>query len=197
MIASILSAAHTAGYPALHVLVTTESSGLPLPGETALIAAGVVAATGKLQIEVVIAIAAFAAVVGDNLGYLISRKVGRRLLERPGLFERRRLRVLEIGEPFFERHGPKAVFFGRWIPGLRVWASWLAGANNMPWRSFALWNAVGGISWATTVGLFAFFVGSSAAGVITTVGVVALVLGVVAVYRLAVATRVPLAGDTD
>jgi membrane protein DedA with SNARE-associated domain len=73
-----------------------------------------VARQGGLQIELVVAIAALAAIIGDNAGYLISRRFGRTLLERPGLLERRRRRVLEIGEPFFERYGPKAVFFGRW-----------------------------------------------------------------------------------
>jgi len=118
----IASAAQTAGYPALFFLVMAESGGIPLPGETALITAAVLASQGQLQIEFVIALAALAAIIGDNVGYLISRKVGRTLLERPGPFERRRRRVLEIGEPFFERHGPKAVFLGRWILGLRTWA---------------------------------------------------------------------------
>jgi membrane protein DedA with SNARE-associated domain len=72
--------------------------------------------------------------------------------------------VLEAGEPFFARHGPKAVFLGRWILGLRTWASWLAGATRMRWRSFSLWNAAGGISWATTIGLVAYYAGQSATG---------------------------------
>jgi membrane-associated protein len=166
----------TAGYPALFLLVMAESGGIPLPGETALIAAAIVASQGKLQIEFVIALAALAAIAGDNMGYLISRKVGRRLLERPGLFERRRRRVLEIGEPFFERHGPKAVFLGRWILGLRTWASWLAGASKMPWRSFAVWNAAGAIGWATTIGVVAYCVGNTATGAITAFGLFGLLL---------------------
>jgi membrane protein DedA with SNARE-associated domain len=170
----------TAGYLALFLLVMAESSGVPLPGETALITAAILASQGKLQIEFVIALAALAAIVGDNLGYLVSRKVGRRLLERPGLFERRRRQVLEIGEPFFERHGPKAVFIGRWILGLRTWASWLAGATGMPWRSFAVWNAAGGISWATTIGLIAYFVGATATSAITAFGLFGLLAVVLA-----------------
>jgi membrane protein DedA with SNARE-associated domain len=159
-----------AGYLALFLLVMAESSGIPLPGETALIAAAILASQGKLQIELVIALAAVAAIIGDNVGYLVSRRVGRTLLERPGLFERRRRRVLEIGDPFFEHHGPKAVFIGRWIVGLRTWASWLAGATRMPWRSFAVWNAAGGISWATTIGLVAYFVGHTATSAIMAFG---------------------------
>ena len=143
MLAAILNVEHliqVAGYPLLFVIVMSESSGVPVPGETALITASVLASRGKLQIEVVIVIAATAAIVGDNIGYLIGRKGGRWLLERPGRFHRERLRVLETGEPFFQRHGPKAVFFGRFILGLRVWASWLAGATRMDWRSFVLWT---------------------------------------------------------
>jgi membrane protein DedA with SNARE-associated domain len=171
-------AVQAAGYAGLFLLVMAESGGIPLPGETALSTAAVAAAQGLLQIEMVIAIAALAAVVGDNAGYLISRKFGRRLLERQGRFQRQRRRVLETSEPFFERHGRQAVFFGRWILGLRTWMSWLAGANEMPWRSFALWNAAGGISWATTIGLVAYRLGKTATTTIAAVGMIGL-LGVV------------------
>ena len=133
------------GYPILFALVAAESAGVPLPGETAVIVGGVLSSQGKLQIELVIAIAALAAIVGDNVGYQIGRKGGRWLMEKPGPFARQRLAVLEMGEPFFERHGPKAVFFGRFILGLRTWASWLAGATRMPWRSFAVWNALSAV----------------------------------------------------
>ena len=105
---------------------------------------------------------------------------GRWLLERPGPFHHQRLVVLETGEPFFERHGPKAVFFGRFILGLRTWASWLAGANHMRWRTFFLWNALGGICWATGVGLIAYFIGQSASNAITTFGIYGLVAVVLA-----------------
>jgi undecaprenyl-diphosphatase len=168
VLASLANVAQTAGYPALFLLVMSESSGVPLPGETALVAAAILASQGKLQIELVIPIAALAAIVGDNLGYLVSRRA--RLLERPGPLERRRRHMLEVGEPFFRRHGPKAVFISRWVLGLRTWASWLAGASRMPWRSFAVWNAAGGISWATTMGLVAYFVGKTATSAIAAFG---------------------------
>ncbi len=147
MLGAIVNVEHlveTAGYPLLFLVVMAESGGVPVPGETGLITAGILSSSGKLQIEFVIAIAAAAAIIGDNIGYLIGRKGGRWVLERPGAFERQRREVLLIGEPFFDKHGPKAVFFGRFILGLRVWASWLAGATRMHWRSFALWNALGG-----------------------------------------------------
>jgi membrane protein DedA with SNARE-associated domain len=171
----------TAGYPLLFVLVMSESSGVPIPGETALIAAAVLASQGKLQIGVVIAVAAAGAIVGDNIGYLIGRKGGRWLLERPGAFYRQRQEVLRIGEPFFERHGPKAVFFGRFILGLRVWASWLAGATRMHWRSFALWNALGGITWACGVGLIAYLLGSSAGNALEAFGIYGLFAVLIAI----------------
>jgi membrane protein DedA with SNARE-associated domain len=74
-----------------------------------------------------------------------------------------------------------AVFVGRWILGLRTWASWLAGGSKMPWTSFAFWNAAGGISWATTVGLVAYFVGSAATSAITAFGLFGLLAVVLAV----------------
>jgi membrane protein DedA with SNARE-associated domain len=184
MLASFLNIDHlisVAGYPLLFLLVMAESSGVPIPGETALIAAALLASRGKLSIELVIVIAAAGAITGDNIGYLIGRKGGRWLLERPGRFHRQRLNMLSTGEPFFERHGPKAVFFGRFVLGLRVWASWLAGATRMHWRVFALWNALGGITWATAVGLVAYFLGSSAGGVIETFGIYGLVAVLLAI----------------
>jgi membrane protein DedA with SNARE-associated domain len=184
MLAAIVNVKHlveVAGYPLLFLLVMSESSGVPVPGETALITASVLASQGKLQIEIVIALAAAGAIVGDNIGYLIGRKGGRWLLERPGLLHEQRLRVLEVGEPFFEQHGPKAVFFGRFVLGLRVWASWLAGATRMPWPSFLLWNALGGITWAVTIGLIAYFLGSSAENAIEAFGLYGLAAVLVAI----------------
>jgi len=180
MLASILTFTQTAGYPLLFALIAAESAGVPLPGETALLTAASLAGQGKLSIALVIAIAATAAIVGDNIGYLVARKGGRHLLQRPGPFARQRRRVLEVGEPFFERHGPKAVFFGRWILGLRTWASWLAGASHMPWRTFALWNAAGGISWALTIGLTGYFIGQSTAGLFSIVGLIGLATALLA-----------------
>ncbi len=173
MLASLINVTHLVevfGYPLLFLVVMAESSGVPVPGETGLIAAAVAASQAKLQIEFVIPIAALAAIVGDNIGYQIGRKGGRWLLERPGRFTRQRRQVLSTGEPFFERHGPKAVFFGRFLLGLRVWASWLAGATHMRWRSFVFWNACGGVCWATAIGLLAYFLGHAAGNAIQTFG---------------------------
>jgi membrane protein DedA with SNARE-associated domain len=192
ILASLINVDHlieVAGYPLLFVLVMAESGGVPIPGETALIASAVLASRGKLQIEWVIVLAAAGAIVGDNIGYLIGRKGGRWLLERPGPFYRQRLEALHSGEPFFERHGPKAVYFGRFVLGLRVWASWLAGATRMHWRSFAVWNALGGISWATAIGLLAYFLGSSAGNVVEAFGIYGLVAAVLALVSFIVLHR--------
>jgi membrane protein DedA with SNARE-associated domain len=192
LLAAIVNVKHlidVAGYPLLFVLVMSESSGVPVPGETGLITAAVLASQGKLEIELVIPLAAAAAIVGDNIGYVIGRKGGRWVLERPGAFQRQRRQVLTVGEPFFEAHGPKAVFFGRFLLGLRVWASWLAGATRMHWRSFVLWNALGGICWASAIGLIAYFLGHSAENAIETFGIYGLVAVVLAVLSAAILHR--------
>src|SRR4051812_19978094 len=114
MLATLLHVPASFGYGLLFLLVGRESAGVPLPGETALLTAAVLAAQGRLSLPLVIATAAAAAIIGDNVGYLIGRSGVRRLLTRPGRFERRGTRLLERGEVFFARNGGKAVFLGRW-----------------------------------------------------------------------------------
>jgi membrane protein DedA with SNARE-associated domain len=188
-IVDVNSLIETAGYPLVFLLVMAESAGVPMPGETALIAGAVFASQGRLTLPAVIAAAAAAAIVGDNVGYQIGRRGGRWLLLREGPFHRQRTEVLAMGEPFFERHGPKAVFFGRFLLGLRTWASWLAGATQMRWRSFLFWNALGGICWATGVGVVAYFVGRSAENALSTFGIFGLVALALAAVGLFVAHR--------
>ena len=155
---------------------------MPLPGETALVTSAVLASQGELAIEAVIPIAAAAAIVGDNVGYLLGARLGRRFLERPGRTRETRMALLERGDRLFDRHGPKAVFFGRWVAGLRIWAAWLAGMTTMPWRSFLLWNALGGIAWALWFGLLGYFGGEAVAELAARVGVgVAIAVGAAAV----------------
>jgi len=176
---SLTNAAQTAGYPVVFIFIAVETMGIPLPGETALIVAGIAASTGKLSIELVILLAALAAIVGDNVGYLIGRHYGRRIVDWDGgPFPAQRKRLIEVGEPFFERHGPKAVFLGRWVAGLRIASSWLAGINRMKWSTFTFWNALGGICWAASVGLLAYFLGHTAETLIEDVGYVGLAAAV-------------------
>lgn len=181
MTASLLSLPPALVYLALFALVAGESSGLPLPGETSLIAAGALAAHHSgLSIVVVIAVAAAAAIVGDNVGFLLGRRGGRWLLTREGRWAGARRRYLARGEVFFERHGAKAVFLARWLPGLRVVGAWLAGTHHMRWRSFLVWNALGGIAWATAVGTAAYLLGHAAAGLFRTFGLAGVALVVIA-----------------
>src|SRR3954453_13190370 len=170
VLATFLSVARHVGYPVLFSLVAIETMGIPVPGETAIFTAGILASRDELQIEVVIAVAAAGAIIGDNIGFAIGRGSGRRLPLLPGPLERHRRRVIEVGEPFFERHGPKAVFLGRWITGLRITSAWLAGVNRMSWPTFLFWNALGGIFWATTVALVAYYLGRGAERVFNAAG---------------------------
>lgn len=175
MLAALANVAQDAGIPALFAIIAVETMGVPLPGETALIAAAILAAQGHLSIEAVIAAAAVAAIVGDNVGFAIGRRYGRRLLRaRRGPFAEHRRALLAHGESFFARHGPKAVFLGRWVAGLRITAAWLAGANRMSWPTFTLWNALGGVGWALSVGLVAYYLGDGAETIFRTAGVAGL-----------------------
>lgn len=167
------------GLVLLFAVVAAESAGVPLPGETALIAAAILAARGHYSIVEVIAVAAAAAIIGDNAGYWIGRTGGRKLLERWGPIRRYAERVLPPGERFFRRHGGKTVFIGRFVSVLRVTAAWLAGITHMPWWRFFLWNAAGGVVWAMLVSLLAYYFGKAAADAVATYGVYALVAIVV------------------
>ena len=170
MLASIFDVASHVGYPVVFLLIAIETIGVPVPGETALVLAAIAAGRGQLSIEAVIAVAALAAIVGDNIGFALGRRLGRRVLLSPGPLLRHRRRLLAVGEPFFDRHGPKAVFLGRWISGLRITAAWLAGANRMSWPTFTFWNALGGICWAASVALAAYYAGHAAETVVKTAG---------------------------
>ena len=172
-------------------VVCLESAGLWLPGETALIAAGVYASKGHLSIAWVIVVAALAAIIGDNIGYWLGRGVGRRLIERYAWIKRLTDRVMPQAERFFQRHGGKAVFFARFFGGIRVTGAWMAGITRMHWWKFFFWNAAGGIVWATAVGLVAFYAGKAVADTIARYGVyggivigVAIVLVITAVHFL-------------
>src|SRR5882672_360307 len=150
------------GYWAVLVLVGLESIGLPLPGETALIAAAVYAGTRReLNIAGVIAVASIGAVIGDNIGYEIGRRLGFPLLvrygPRIGLDERR----LKLGQYLFRRYGGSIVFFGRFVALLRTFAALLAGTNRMPWPRFLFYNASGGLIWSSIFGIGGYVLGSS------------------------------------
>jgi membrane protein DedA with SNARE-associated domain len=170
------------GLPLLFVVVMIESFGVPLPGETALIAFAVLASQGHYSIAWVIAIAAAGAIVGDNLGYwLIGRYGGRALFERWGPLRRYSERFLPATERLMARRGAIVVFFGRFVTVLRYTAAWVAGIGKMPWWKFLFWNALGGICWASAVGLAAYYAGNAAADAIRRYGIYAAAAVAVAV----------------
>ncbi|MBV8911404.1 MAG: DedA family protein [Acetobacteraceae bacterium] len=135
--------------------------GFPLPGETLLIGAAVYAAMqGGLQIEWIVLFAAIGAIMGDNVGYVVGRTAGRKALVRWGPNIGLTAPRLRLGEYLFLRHGPKVVFFGRFTAFLRTFAALLAGATRMPWKSFLMWNGLGGICWTGGYGFGAFLLGN-------------------------------------
>ncbi len=183
-LAAIISVSSKLGY-LLPAIIGLESMGVPSPGETALVTAAVLASQGKLQIWLVILIGIASAIVGDNIGYLLGRRFGREVLEAPGPFYKRRLLLIRIGDRFFEKHGPKAVFLARWVALVRVAAAWLAGINRMPFKQFFFWNALGGITWGITFGLVGYFAGRGGAHLLSQIGIagaVVLVLMLVGGY---------------
>ncbi len=183
-LAAIISVSGSLGY-ALPAIIGLESMGVPSPGETALVLAAVLASQHKLQISLVLVIGIASAIIGDNLGYWLGRRLGREVLTASGPLHGHRARAIDAGDRFYAKHGDKAVFFGRWIALVRFAAAWLAGINHMRFRNFFFWNALGAISWGLTFGLVGYFGGSAAAHVITQVGVWAAVgLGVALVLLI-------------
>jgi membrane protein DedA with SNARE-associated domain len=148
------------GYGAVAGVVALESMGLPLPGETTLIAAAVVAGTTHaLNIWLVIAAAAGGAIIGDNMGYAVGRWLGFWLLVHYGRYIWLTEPRIKLGQYLFVCHGGKVVFFGRFVAVLRALAAFLAGADRMHWFRFLMFNAAGGIAWAVIYGLSADYLG--------------------------------------
>ena len=189
LVGALISLPNSLGY-LLPAIIGLESMGIPSPGETALVAAAILASQGKLQIWLVILIGVTSAIVGDNIGFLLGRRLGRDVLIKPGPFQRRRVTVIRAGERFFAKHGAKAVFLARWVALIRFAAAWLAGINRMRISVFFVWNALGGITWGITYGLVGYYGGKAAAGVLAKAGLIgAGVLIAVAIVGMIVARR--------
>lgn len=149
------------GYIFVFLVVGAESLGIPVPGETALVTAAAYAALGHLDIYMVTATAAAAAILGDTGGYWIGHRAGLPAIRRWG-------RMLHVNEShisrahdFFQQHGGKTVFFGRFVAILRTWAAVLAGVARMRYRTFLIYNATGGIIWAGLFGTLGYAFGRS------------------------------------
>jgi membrane protein DedA with SNARE-associated domain len=190
---TLRNALNTLGYPAVALFVMIESTGIPFPGETMLLFASFYAAVDHhLQIPIVIACAALGAIIGDNCGYTIGRTGGYRLVQRFGRYVFLKQKHLDHAERFFQKHGDKTVFFGRFIAVLRAWAAFLAGVNRMHWRTFLVYNAAGGIVWAIIYGCLGFYAGrlfhdnfgavEHLASTISWVGAIVIVVAIIAIY---------------
>jgi membrane protein DedA with SNARE-associated domain len=180
----------TYGYLAVLLLVAIESTGIPVPGESMLIAASIYAATTHhLSIAVVVVAAALGAMVGDNLGYLAGRHGGTALIRRYGHLVRLDERKLAVGQYLFDTHGGKVVFFGRFVAILRMWAAFLAGMHHMPWKRFMLFNAGGAAGWATLMGVGAYSLGGTMARLGGVMGVTGAVLAALLMVGVSVALK--------
>jgi membrane protein DedA with SNARE-associated domain len=169
---------HAYGYPAIFVIIMLESIGLPLPGESLLIAVALYAAsTHHLNIFIVVPLATAGAICGDQIGYLIGHWVGARMLTRwgrkVGLSDER----LELGRFLFRKYGGGIIFLGRFVAILRTFVAVLAGANKMPWQRFLLWNSLGGIAWTALYGFGAYTLGDAAKHISGTAGIVLAITG--------------------
>ncbi len=169
----------------LFAAVMLESMGVPMPGETALVTAALYAGTThQIGILSVVIVAATAAVAGDNIGYLIGRTIGLRLLVRYGKYTRLDEARLMVGQYLFLRHGGKIVFFGRFVAFLRTFSALLAGVNRMHWSHFLIMNALGGVCWASLFGGGAYLFGAT----------IKLVAGPISLLLLTVAIGFAVAG---
>jgi membrane-associated protein len=177
------------GEALVFIVVFFEVAGLPfIPGETALIAAGVLAQQGHLSIVWVIVAAVGAAVVGAATGYILGRWQGRRVLA--WLLRGRGDKMLDRSEEFFDRHGGKAVFLARFVPILRATVGWIAGIGEMNPVRFTAWNILGGAVWGVGIGLAAYYAGKAAVETAQRYGVIGLSAVVVLVALVAGAMHV-------
>ncbi|TMD72443.1 MAG: DedA family protein [Chloroflexi bacterium] len=149
------------GYPSAGLGIMIESTGIPFPGETLLLAAAAWAAARHHSIVLVILFGFVGSTAGADLGYLLGYRGGRPFVERFGAILHIRAEQLARAELFFARHGDKAILGGRFILGLRTWGSMLAGMSHMPFWRFQVFSAAGGLLWAALIGIAGYVLGSN------------------------------------
>ena len=150
----------TYGLWVVFVVVFVEVAGIPfIPGETALITAAALASQGKGNIVAIILLAFAAAVLGALVSYVAGRRWGREWLERSAWLERHTRTMVERGQEFFQKHGSKAVFLGRFVPVVRALLGWMAGIGEMSVARFMLWNVLGAAAWSSLIGLLSYYLG--------------------------------------
>lgn len=160
VLASLLSVARDVGYPVLFLLVAIETMGIPVPGETAIFTAGILASRDELQIEAVIVIAAAGAIIGDNIGFAIGHFGGRPLVNRYGRYIFLTPARVDRATGFFERHGGWIIVVARFIEGLRQANGIIAGVSGIHWARFLLFNAIGAGLWVAVWTCIGYFSGS-------------------------------------
>jgi membrane protein DedA with SNARE-associated domain len=171
-------------------IVALDSAGVPLPGETIVVAASLLAATtGQINILTVVLAAAAGAIVGDGIGYIIGRRLGSPFLRRYGRYVHLDDDRLLIGRYLFFQYGSAVVFFGRFIAVLRMFAALLAGANNMPAGRFFFFNVTGGICWACLFGFGAHALGAKIYAISGMLSVISLGLFIAGAYVLSIFIR--------
>ena len=171
-------------------IVALEGAGVPLPGETILVVAALLAATtGQISIVVVVLAAAAGAIVGDGIGYMVGRRFGLPLIRRYGRYIRLDENRLLIGRYLFFRYGNVVVFFGRFVAVLRMFAALLAGANSMPAGRFFFFNITGGVCWACLFGFGAYAVGAEIYTISGTLSVISLGLFIATGFALSIFMR--------
>ena len=144
------------GYAVVFTGLLLENAGLPIPGETALLAGAALAKFGHLRLSIVILVAITGATLGDNFGFLIGRRLGRALIERYGARVGLTPSRLAQFDWFFQRYGPQTIFIARFVTGLRVFGALLAGASGLRWRTFLIYNALGAIVWSIVIALVGY-----------------------------------------
>jgi len=176
---------HHWGYLAVAGFIFFEDFGVPLPGETMLIAASLYAGTGHLNVFLVGVIAFCAAVFGDNVGYAIGRFGGRELVERYGKYVFLTPRRLDSAEDFFGRHGGKVVTIARFVEGLRQLNGIIAGVAGMHWFRFVAFNALGAALWVAAWTTLGYVAGNHVETVVNYFTYFAIAVGVVFVLAVA------------
>ena len=152
------------GYPFLFVVTFLETSaflGLVSPGEATVVVCGLLASRGPLDLGWVLALSILGAYGGDTAGYWIGRRFGTRVLERWGRFAFFDRGTQEAVRRYYERHGGKTVFLGRFASIVRSFGPMVAGSSGMPYGVFALWSALGCVAWGTVFSLVGYFFGES------------------------------------
>jgi phosphatidylglycerol lysyltransferase len=166
-----------------------EAVGIPLPGETALLVGVVAASTGHLSLAGVMAAAWCSATLGGSLGYVIGRRWGTGIMAVPALRRVYRPERIAAAERLVGRFGIQAVFAGRFIPLLRIFAGPLAGMHRLSWRRYLAANTTGAALWVAAVSVVGILIGNNigrAVAIVQRSGYVAFVVAVLAVVAIVV-----------